>query len=147
MPVGKAWSVEEDNYILTHADMGAIWIGQQLNRTQHAVNQRACKLRTGLGPKRKKLKINLKSRSKPWQQKFCKFPLKPSWQFMRNLALIRDDYICVYCGQQADTVDHVVARSKGGTDALHNLVAACRRCNTLRGTSCVNCPDWQRNGR
>ena len=63
---------------------------------------------------------------------------------MRNLALQRDNYVCVYCGQQADTVDHIVARSKGGSDNLDNLVAACRQCNTLRGTSCVECPQWQR---
>ena len=138
------WSSEEDKYLLTHADMGANWIGQQLNRTQKAVNNRAYKLRTGLGVKRKKLKVHLKSYTKPWKQKPVIYPRKPTWRFMRNLALQRDNYLCVYCGKEADTVDHVLARSKGGGDNLDNLVAACRRCNTLRGTSCADCPSWRK---
>ena len=138
------WSKYEDQFLITHADMGAIWIGQQLNRSQHGVNQRACKLRTGLGTKRKKLKVNVKSHIKPWSQKPVIYPRKPTWRFMRNLALHRDNYTCVYCARPADTVDHIVARSKGGANNLDNLVAACRRCNTLRGTSCVECPQWQR---
>jgi 5-methylcytosine-specific restriction endonuclease McrA len=147
MAKGKKWLKSEDEFLLLHCDMGAIWIGKQLKRSQHSVNQRACKLRTGLGSNRKKLKVNLKSRVKPFVQKKCIYPRKPSWRFMRELTLVRDSYICVYCGRYADTVDHVVAKSKGGTDALINLVAACRRCNTLRGTSCVNCPDWRRNAK
>jgi len=144
---GRKWNTEDEQYLLTHADMGALWIAEQLNRSHRSINQRAYKLRTGLGTKRKKLKVNLKSRQKPWIQKPCKMPRKPTWRFMRELALQKDNHTCVYCGSHADTVDHILAKSKGGTDALHNLVAACNRCNTLRGTSCQNCPEWQRNGR
>lgn len=133
------WTAAQDSYIMLHSDMGANWIALQLNRTPHAINQRASKLR-------KQHKIKIKSRIKPFRQKPVIYPRKPTWRFMRNLTLIRDNYTCVYCGKSADTVDHVTARSKGGSDALHNLVAACRRCNTLRGTSCVHCPEWQRNG-
>ena len=143
----RPWSLEDEKYLLTHADMGALWIAEQLGRSHHAINQRAHKLRTGLGANRKKLKVNLKSKIKPWVQKPAIMPRKPTWRFMRELALQKNNYSCVYCGNNADTVDHVLAKSKGGTDALHNLVAACRRCNTLRGTSCENCPEWQRNGR
>ena len=50
-------------------------------------------------------------------------------------------WICVYCRQQTRketgywntaTIDHVKARSRGGSDQVHNLVHACLRCNTLK---------------
>lgn len=40
---------------------------------------------------------------------------------------------CHWCGESGDracfTVDHIVAKAVGGTDALENLVAACVLCN------------------
>ena len=38
---------------------------------------------------------------------------------------------CVYCGCKPPvlTLDHVIAKSKGGFDVRSNLVACCRRCN------------------
>lgn len=36
---------------------------------------------------------------------------------------------CAYCGGRAETVDHVLPRSRGGTSTWLNLVAACRACN------------------
>ncbi|MBA2418760.1 MAG: HNH endonuclease [Nocardioidaceae bacterium] len=36
---------------------------------------------------------------------------------------------CAYCGGHADTVDHIVPRSRGGTLTWDNAVAACVRCN------------------
>ena len=36
---------------------------------------------------------------------------------------------CAYCGAKAEEIDHVVARSNGGTNSTHNLVASCRSCN------------------
>ena len=49
----------------------------------------------------------------------------------------RDEFRCVYCGQQfpADelTLDHVQPRVRGGDRSEGNLVTACRACNTLKG--------------
>jgi 5-methylcytosine-specific restriction endonuclease McrA len=38
---------------------------------------------------------------------------------------------CAYCGRQPRglTLDHIVAKSKGGRDVRSNLVAVCKRCN------------------
>ena len=36
---------------------------------------------------------------------------------------------CVYCGGKAETVDHVLPRSRGGRSTWLNLVAACFTCN------------------
>lgn len=36
---------------------------------------------------------------------------------------------CAYCGEHADTLDHVIPRHKGGLTIRENLVSCCRRCN------------------
>jgi 5-methylcytosine-specific restriction endonuclease McrA len=51
------------------------------------------------------------------------------WRKRRALILKMHDYCCVYCGDDANTVDHVIPITKGGTDDPLNLVAACARCN------------------
>jgi len=49
------------------------------------------------------------------------------------LLFSRDDYLCMYCGQQfvrSDlSRDHVMPRSRGGADVWENCVTACKRCN------------------
>ena len=41
---------------------------------------------------------------------------------------------CGYCGKQmsSPTVDHKIPVSRGGTDALENLIAACKPCNSRK---------------
>ncbi len=52
----------------------------------------------------------------------------------RKNILRRDRYRCQYCGSREKlTVDHVVPRSRGGSDAWKNLVAACTACNNKKG--------------
>jgi 5-methylcytosine-specific restriction endonuclease McrA len=55
------------------------------------------------------------------------------WKTQRLIVLRRDCYICAYCGEPANEVDHIQPRVLGGTDDLDNLVAACRRCNAMKG--------------
>lgn len=55
------------------------------------------------------------------------------WTKIKQRILRKDQFICQYCGQEADTVDHVVPRRLGGLDNDENLVAACRRCNLAKG--------------
>lgn len=44
--------------------------------------------------------------------------------------LERDEHICQYCGcKKANTVDHVMPRSRGGSSSPTNLVASCLSCN------------------
>ena len=44
---------------------------------------------------------------------------------------------CFYCGKTLSrskaTKDHIIPRSKGGGDSQHNIVDACRKCNTEKG--------------
>ncbi|MEH7374931.1 HNH endonuclease [Neobacillus drentensis] len=50
---------------------------------------------------------------------------------------------CIYCGvHQNDVdevfqVDHLIARSLGGTDVLANLICSCARCNRMKGAKTV----------
>lgn len=57
------------------------------------------------------------------------------------------NYCCAYCGRQAKTLtlDHVHAKSKGGSDAFCNLVPACRRCNREKGSRSLH--DWYTRDR
>lgn len=50
----------------------------------------------------------------------------------RRAVFARDEYRCQYCGSRADSIDHVVPRSRGGRDVWDNLAAACRPCNTRK---------------
>jgi 5-methylcytosine-specific restriction endonuclease McrA len=40
--------------------------------------------------------------------------------------------ICIYCGRPATTVDHILPRSRGGTDDPDNVVPACKACNSAK---------------
>jgi len=51
--------------------------------------------------------------------------------------LERDNHTCQYCGDDAETVDHVVPRSKGGDSGWTNMVAACRPCNERKSFKSV----------
>lgn len=44
-------------------------------------------------------------------------------------AIKARDQRCAYCGGSAETVDHIVPRSRGGGLTWENAVAACLRCN------------------
>jgi len=44
---------------------------------------------------------------------------------------------CVYCGEPATTIDHVVPLSRGGPDIESNVVGACLRCNLKKGAKTV----------
>ena len=57
------------------------------------------------------------------------------WKRVRLAVLARDGYVCAYCGQDANTVDHVVSIKAGGDPlSLENCVSACRRCNSAKGS-------------
>lgn len=43
--------------------------------------------------------------------------------------LRRDGYTCAYCGEEGNTVDHILPESRGGENTWGNLVCACRDCN------------------
>jgi 5-methylcytosine-specific restriction endonuclease McrA len=50
----------------------------------------------------------------------------------------RDNYICHYCGNYGDTVDHIIPTTKGGVDSEENLVCSCQTCNKEKGNMDYN---------
>ncbi len=56
----------------------------------------------------------------------------------RRAVFGRDDNICQYCGATAESLDHVVPRSRGGAHTWDNVVACCRRCNIKKGNRLLN---------
>jgi hypothetical protein len=54
---------------------------------------------------------------------------------IRNYLLEKWDHRCVYC-QKKDIpleVDHIIPRSRNGTDRVDNLTIACKKCNLRKG--------------
>lgn len=49
----------------------------------------------------------------------------------------RDGYQCIYCGGQPQHLDHIIPKSKGGSDDPKNLATSCARCNTSKGNKDV----------
>lgn len=41
---------------------------------------------------------------------------------------------CSYCDAPAETIDHIIARTRGGELGHENLTAACNRCNARKQT-------------
>jgi 5-methylcytosine-specific restriction endonuclease McrA len=61
---------------------------------------------------------------------FVKVPYQRRAALSRRGVFLRDGGRCQYCGKRAESIDHVVPRSRGGEHIWENVVAACRRCNT-----------------
>jgi 5-methylcytosine-specific restriction endonuclease McrA len=59
-------------------------------------------------------------------------PRERSVAVNRRTVFARDGQDCQYCGSPAESIDHVMPRSRGGTHTWDNVVAACRRCNTRK---------------
>ena len=55
----------------------------------------------------------------------------------RKLIYERDNYTCRYCGdhlvQGTLSIDHILARSKGGDNSESNLATACPQCQWKKG--------------
>ena len=60
---------------------------------------------------------------------FVRVPYHRRTAISRRAVFARDGHRCQYCGDQAESIDHVVPRSRGGEHVWENVVAACRPCN------------------
>lgn len=47
----------------------------------------------------------------------------------RRAIFARDNWECQYCGKDAENIDHVIPKSKGGPHNWNNVVASCKPCN------------------
>jgi 5-methylcytosine-specific restriction endonuclease McrA len=57
--------------------------------------------------------------------------------YSRHNVFRRDKYQCQYCNKKLNdksaTIDHIIAKSKGGADSWENTVCACIACNSRKG--------------
>ena len=69
-------------------------------------------------------------------RRYVPIPHRPV-KFSRRNVLLRDQHTCQYCANVFTaselTLDHVTPRSRGGATNWENVVAACKRCNHLKG--------------
>lgn len=49
-----------------------------------------------------------------------------------------DPVMCTYCGEYADTVDHIIALALGGPHVLDNTTPACKHCNSSKGSKPIS---------
>lgn len=57
-----------------------------------------------------------------WQNPYYNRP--KNWASLVRFVMARDKGVCYICkGEGADTVDHIIPKSKGGTDMTQNLAA------------------------
>ena len=62
-------------------------------------------------------------------QRYVRIPNSRRVPVSRRGVLRRDAHRCGYCGKSANTIDHILPKSRGGADSWENLVACCLRCN------------------
>ena len=150
----KLWSEEEIEWLKNNYMNGDIkWMAEQLSRPYGGITHQLYQLRLSSSGKKLKELVPYKhvyTRQTPKEPTICRLPpfhpvmlgIYPSrahanngriWGKRRRLILKMHDYMCVYCGDEANAVDHVIPINKGGTDHPDNLVAACMFCNSTLG--------------
>lgn len=71
---------------------------------------------------------NLKATTSSEAKRLWKKQIKEQW-----------NYQCAYCGSEENlTIDHIVPRSKGGSDFSKNVVCSCNECNQEKSHN-----DWE----
>ena len=63
---------------------------------------------------------------------YVRVPFRTRVALNRRAIFLRDGHRCQYCGANAENIDHVVPRSRGGPHAWDNVVASCRACNARK---------------
>ena len=74
---------------------------------------------------------------------FVKVPFRRRAPLNRRGVFARDGHRCQYCGAAAESIDHVIPRSKGGPHTWDNVVAACRPCNVRKGDRLLTATSMQ----
>ena len=79
------------------------------------------------------------SKTFPWPSvirllEFVKIPFrKKKIPITKKNILLRDGYECCFCAKRrADSVDHLIPKSRGGENSWMNLVASCKPCNVKK---------------
>ncbi|GAA2994496.1 HNH endonuclease [Actinokineospora diospyrosa] len=74
---------------------------------------------------------------------YVRVPYRGRVPLTRAGLMHRDRYRCAYCGGRAETIDHVVPRSRGGQHTWQNCVACCARCNHRKADKMLSELGWR----
>ena len=74
---------------------------------------------------------------------YVRVPYRARVPLTRAGLMFRDRYRCAYCGGRADTIDHVVPRSRGGAHSWQNCVASCAKCNHRKADRLLSELGWR----
>jgi 5-methylcytosine-specific restriction endonuclease McrA len=77
---------------------------------------------------------------------YIKLPVSRIVSHKPSKAMVykRDENKCQYCGSTRHlTIDHVIPKSKGGSEDWTNLVVACSSCNTKKGDKLLSQTDMK----
>jgi 5-methylcytosine-specific restriction endonuclease McrA len=75
-------------------------------------------------------------------RRYVRVPYRSRVPLTRGALMRRDNYQCAYCGHRAETIDHVLPRSRGGAHTWENCVASCMRCNHSKADRLVEELGW-----
>ena len=75
-------------------------------------------------------------------RRYVRIPHRSRVPLTRAALMRRDNYLCAYCGSKADTIDHVIPRSRGGQHVWENCVASCTRCNHRKADHLIEDIGW-----
>ena len=76
-------------------------------------------------------------------RRYVRVPSGRSVPVSRRGVLRRDAHRCGYCGSSANTIDHILPRSRGGKDSWENLIACCLPCNNSKGDKTPQEMNWK----
>lgn len=74
--------------------------------------------------------------------RYVRVPYRRTAPLTRRSVLERDGHRCAYCSARAESVDHVIPRSRGGDHVWTNVVAACARCNHRKADHLLSELGW-----
>ena len=69
-------------------------------------------------------------------------PYRARVPLTRAALMHRDRFRCAYCGGKAETIDHVIPRSRGGEHSWENCVACCAPCNHRKADRLLSELGW-----
>lgn len=73
---------------------------------------------------------------------YVRVPYRARIPMTRAALMHRDRHRCGYCGAKAETIDHVIPRSRGGGHCWENCVACCAPCNHRKADKLLSELGW-----
>lgn len=74
---------------------------------------------------------------------YVRVPYRARVPLTRAGLMHRDRHRCAYCGAKAETIDHVIPRSRGGEHTWQNCVACCVKCNHRKADKLLSELNWR----